>query len=84
MLALRICSQERKSDKPETTQTGVNRQSMKLQPSFSHKPVFWKSVNTNEALFLDSEGVATAKVMMRAKSIANWTKIYIVLSTSNV
>ena len=77
--------------KPETTQTGVRKESMKAQPLeifstraieliretyvFGQNPVFCTSVKTKLAEFFSSSGVPAARAMITANSIANCRKM---------
>lgn len=66
--------------KPETTQTGVKKHIINAHPLLLQKPVFSKSTNTKLAVFFSSLGVPAANAMMNARSIANCTPMYIILS----
>src|ERR1700712_342860 len=57
--------------KPDTTQTGVRKESIKAQPLFGQKPVFSKSPNTKLAVFFRFDGVPAARAMMMARSMPN-------------
>lgn len=66
--------------KPDTTQTGVKKDSINAHPLLVQNPVFSKSANTKLAEFFNSFGVPAAKAMIRANNIQNCTMMYAKLS----